>query len=152
MYLVFWENGEGVESVGLCIYICDFRIMLKTVYRTRLFSLPRLARSQDVNQEVTNVTALQILRGTLNLFRHLRRLQFFHSVSRYSNTMLMPCEMLQKILRHSKAGLHTYMHNKLIDYSICWGFLKPNDEIVIINTIRQNYLMGSALQYERKTE
>lgn len=40
------------ECVGSCIYICDFMIMLKTVYSTRLFPLPPMTCSQDVNQEV----------------------------------------------------------------------------------------------------
>ncbi len=36
----------------VCIYICDFMIMLKTVYSIRLLSLPPMTDSRDVNQEV----------------------------------------------------------------------------------------------------
>lgn len=36
----------------VCIYICDFMIMVKTVYSTRLLSPPPMTGSWDVNQEV----------------------------------------------------------------------------------------------------
>lgn len=36
----------------VCIYICDFMIMLKTVYSTRLLSLPPMTGSRNAYQEV----------------------------------------------------------------------------------------------------
>ena len=70
------------ECVDLCIYICDFMIMLKTVYSTRLLSLPPMTGSRNVNQEVK--IGSEKCRATLKLLRHSKMssvLQFFYCVT-----------------------------------------------------------------------
>ena len=50
--LLSCERKEAGLTECVCIYICDFMIILKTVYSTRLLSPPPMTGGQDVNQEV----------------------------------------------------------------------------------------------------
>lgn len=50
--LLSLERKEVRLKECVCIYICDFMIMLKTVYSSHLLSLLPMTGSLDVNQEV----------------------------------------------------------------------------------------------------